>query len=76
MKQQLRQVMDDIEAVFGKRKPMLSVAEFATMCGVSPKTVWEWCASGELPASQTKKWAPYRISYRELLRFQEAAHAA
>ena len=62
-------LMDDIEAVLGQRKRLLTTDEFAQLSGRHRHTIWKWCASGALPATQNSKRGPYLISYRQLLDF-------
>lgn len=64
-----RDLMDDIEAVLGERKRMLTIDEFATLSGRNRQTVWQWCASEKLPATQTVRGGRYLINYRQLLDF-------
>ena len=64
-----RDLMDDIEAVLGERKQMLTTNEFATLSGRHRQTVLKWCASEKLPATQTKRGGRYLINYRQLLDF-------
>lgn len=64
-----RDLMDDIEAVLGERKRKLTISEFAELSGNHRQTIWQWCATGKLPATQTMKNAPYFIDYRQLIDF-------
>lgn len=64
-----RDLMDDIEAVLGERKRMLTIDEFAALSGRNRQTVWQWCASDKLPATQTVRGGRYLINYRQLLDF-------
>lgn len=67
-------LMDEIEAVLGERKRMLTVNEFALLSGKHRQTVWQWCARGELPATQARKYAPYLIHFHQLIdHFEECA---
>lgn len=61
-----QRLIQDITAALGGARLMLSVAEFAQITGLSTYTVRAMCASGELPATQTAKRAPYRIHFTEL----------
>lgn len=64
-----RELLDDVQDVLGERKRELTVQEFARLTNRHPRTVWAWCAAGELPATQRRKGGPYSINYRQLIDF-------
>lgn len=61
-----QRLIADITAALGGARLMLTVAEFAQLTGMSTHTVRAMCASGELPAKQAQKGAPYLIHFTEL----------
>lgn len=72
----IKQLMDLVEAIIGKRVANLTVQEFATITGLSPRTIRLDCASGRLPAYQSAVGTPYLIHYTHLTRYMEVNNAA
>ena len=70
-----RQLIDLVEAATGKRALILTVSQFAELVGRHPRTIWEACARGDLPATQAGKGGTYRIPIQALRPYLEG-HAA
>lgn len=70
------EVLDLVEATLGERKPMLTIPEAEIMTGRHRRTIWSWCATGQLSASQTCKGAPYYISAVVLMDFVDGMNTA
>lgn len=68
-KSQQMDLMDVVEATLGRRKPNLTVSEFAQITGMHKDTVRGMCMSGEMPSYQRMKGSPYMIFFHELSDF-------
>ena len=72
-RRELSELLDEVEEIFGERRPMLSVPEFSQMTLLHRETVVKMCASGQIPAAQTMRCAPYRIHVREVAAMRKRA---